>query len=134
MWWTSPTELFKDMLLYKLGELRKIVRRNPKTMSHEQCTDPRKPPGREEGIFIYFPLCSLALVTGSPGILRGKATINKAMFHVEAIEVTDKNGIQEATTESGDMFLHELPYADGAFQTVEHEGKQYVLHIFPHMV
>ena len=158
MWWTTPAEMFKDMIMFKLDQARQAIKAG--SSDHQALIEEADLLGMKMGkltneirhitrnlskapkmrayhapvMDLSIPLHLFSKQKAEPGVILGTVIINGVLFHAEAIEVTYENKIQEAAIPDGEGFLNDLPYMDEAFQTIEHEGKQYVLHIFPHKV
>ena len=81
---------------------------------------------------LHFSLERLHVIPDRSGYLLGELVINGVSFHIEAYEVEVKDSVQIGATEAAREHLSDMPYMDGPFDTVEYDGKQYVLHIFPH--
>jgi hypothetical protein len=68
--------------------------------------------------------------------LLGTIHINGVSFHVEAIQITvDKEGAQQsAAPETYDAFneIYSGIGAEGPLRTIEHDGKEYAIFIYPY--
>lgn len=86
-----------------------------------------------------LPLPSDALSNVDPadtedGRLYGTCTILDAAFSLEAVPVHEVDGVQTGTTAVAESRLEAMAaeFDAGAFQTIERDGRQYVLFITPH--
>lgn len=66
--------------------------------------------------------------------LLGTIEINGVSFHAEALELVEKDDEQRVTAEGmADSYdaLYNGTGSDGYLQTIEHDGRQYALFIYP---
>ena len=118
MWFASPWDLYKGMFFERVSQLFRT----------EKATRVRH--FDTSNLCLLFPLDRLHEI--KEGVKEGTVNINGATFHAEAVEVVTLGDTQCGATEAAADLLDELTHlTNPPLETVRHNGKEYVLHIFP---